>query len=730
MKGLEQVIATFREEAADRLDEVEEALLALESAPGEEGLVDRIFRAIHTVKGSSGMFGLDAISSFAHEVEAAFEHVRSGRLPVTRTLIDLSLTATDLIRTMLAAPEQPVPADRDRIVAGFRALAPDAAPAKPAAATAKVEGAAPAKAAAAPAKAAAPAVAYRVRFRPGRDLLRDGTNPALLLGELRDLGPSEGVFEILADTTAIPPLDEIDPEACYASWEAVLTTSRGVDAIRDVFIFVEDRCELKIEAIEVASEADAKDKKLGEILVERGDVTQGQLKEALASQKRIGEILEEKGFVAPAAVRAAAIEQQVVRQANAKRQTSAAESTSSIRVAAERLDDLVDLVGELVIAQARLGEIAGRREDPELASVAEDIARLSADLRDNTLSVRMIPIGTTFSRFNRLVRDLAAELGKDIELVTEGADTELDKTVIERLGDPLVHLIRNSCDHGLEVAERRIATGKPARGKVRLAAYHAGRNVIVEIQDDGAGLDGAAIRAKAVERGLIEPDAKLPEAELFGLIFLPGFSTAKTVSNVSGRGVGMDVVKRSIDALRGSIEIESKRGAGTTIRITLPLTLAIIEGLLVAVGDASYVLPMSLVEECVELTREDVERAHGNQVTPVRGELVPYLRLRDWFRVPGEEPPIEQITIVTAGGMRFGLVVDRVIGQHQTVIKALGAIYAGVKGISGATILGDGTVALIVDVPALLRAVTEQGQRGAAGRRRRRPARCPIPEPG
>ncbi len=696
MKGLEQVIATFREEAADRLDEVEEGLLELESAPGETALIDRIFRAIHTVKGSSGMFGLDAVSSFAHEVEAAFEHVRSGRLAVTRPLIDLSLTATDLIRTMLAAPDQPLPADRERIVAGFRALSPGGAPAP-----AKPKGATPV----APSAAATPVSvtpAYRVRFRPGRDLLRDGTNPTLLLRELRDLGPCE----IVADTTAIPALDDIDPEACYASWEAVLTTSRGVDAIRDVFIFVEDRCELKIEPIEVAS--DAEGKKLGEILVERGDVTQGQLKEALASQKRIGEILQEKGFVAPAAVRAAAIEQQVVRQANAKRQAPAVENTSSIRVAAERLDDLVDLVGELVIAQARLAEIAGRREDPELSTVAEDIARLSADLRDNTLSVRMIPIGTTFNRFNRLVRDLAAELGKDIELHTEGADTELDKTVIERLGDPLVHLIRNSCDHGLEVAERRIAAGKPARGKVRLAAYHAGRNVIVEIQDDGAGLDGDAIRAKAVERGLIEPDAKLSQTELFGLIFLPGFSTAKAVSNVSGRGVGMDVVKRSIDALRGSIEIESTRGTGTTMRITLPLTLAIIEGLLVTVGDASYVLPMSLVEECVELTRDDVDRAHGNRVMPVRGELVPYLRLRDWFQAAGEEPPIEQITIVTAGGMRFGLVVDRVIGQHQTVLKALGAIYAGVKGISGATILGDGTVALIVDVPALLRAATEQ----------------------
>jgi two-component system chemotaxis sensor kinase CheA len=320
----------------------------------------------------------------------------------------------------------------------------------------------------------------------------------------------------------------------------------------------------------------------------------------------------------------------------------------------------------------------------------------------------MIPIGTTFNKFNRLVRDLSTELHKDMELCTEGAETELDKTVIERLGDPLVHLIRNSCDHGIEVPAVRVAAGKPARATVRLAAYHAGRNVIVEIQDDGAGLDGEAIRAKAIERGLIEAGAKLSEHDLFNLILLPGFSTAKTVSNVSGRGVGMDVVKRSIEALRGSIEIESVRGAGTTIRITLPLTLAIIEGLMVAVGDASYVLPMSLIEECVELTRADVARANGNRVTPVRGELVPYLRLRDWFQVAGQEPPIEQIAIVTAGGLRVGLVVDHVIGQHQTVIKALGAMYAGVKGISGATIRGDGTVALIIDVPALLRAASSR----------------------
>jgi two-component system chemotaxis sensor kinase CheA len=315
----------------------------------------------------------------------------------------------------------------------------------------------------------------------------------------------------------------------------------------------------------------------------------------------------------------------------------------------------------------------------------------------------MVPIGTTFGRFKRLVRDLSAELGKEIDLQTDGAETELDKTVIERLGDPLVHLIRNSCDHGIEAPAVRQAAGKPGRGTVHLSAFHTGPNVFIEIRDDGAGLDADSIRQKAIERGLLSPDAHPSPAEIYKLIFLPGLSTAKTLSNVSGRGVGMDVVKRSIDGLRGSVEVQSTLGVGTTIRLRLPLTLAIIEGMLVTVGDTSYVLPMSLVEECVELTQEDLERSHGNQMATVRGELVPYLRLREWFGVPGDRPSIEQIIIASTDGCRFGFVVDAVIGQHQTVIKTLGRMCREVEGLSGATILGDGRVALIVDVSALIR---------------------------
>jgi two-component system chemotaxis sensor kinase CheA len=716
MNVLDVSMATFREEAAERLAEAESSLLELKGAPESAELVDCIFRALHTVKGASAMVGLEAISTLAHDIEAVFAKIREGRLAAETDVVNLSLAGLDVIRAMVADPTLALSPAEQATLGELRALGgrdeakPEGTatagaivffPDDPSSATEGAEATVSSSLQGSPEPET-----YRIRFRPRANLLKEGGDLRQVFAELAALGSCE----LVADVSAIPALETMDPGACYVAWDMLVTTNRGADAVRDVFLLVEEGAELRIEPLDLTdAAASGGPKRFGEILLERGDLTTGQLNEALASKKRIGDVLLEKGYVTPAAVKAAALEQKV-RRAQAESRAAAAPASATVRVAAERLDELVDLVGELVIAQARLVQIAAHRDDPELATVAEDLARLSSELRDSTLSVRMVPIGTTFSRFNRLVHDLAGELGKDIELETRGAETELDKTVIERLTDPLMHLIRNSCDHGIEAPAVRVAAGKPARATVTLSAYHAGRHVVVEIRDDGAGLDLEAIRARAIEKNLIDPGAVLSESEITGLIFLPGFSTAKVVSNVSGRGVGMDVVKRSIEALRGTVEIESQRGQGTCIRITLPLTLAIIEGLLVRVGTASYVLPMSLVEECVELTRADVARANGNRVTPVRGELVPYLRLRDWFQVEGDGPAIEQITIVTAGGFRCGLVVDHVVGQHQTVIKSLGNMYAGVKGISGATILGNGDVALIVDVPILLRAATHQGQ--------------------
>ncbi len=689
MTSLDQFAASYREEAAERLHELEATLLELETRSEDADLVARAFRALHTIKGSGAMFGFDDIASFTHELETVFDLIRQGEVKVTKELVSLALEAKDLIRAMLDGTIAEGDATRERLVAAFRQRVPSTLE-KPT----RVDEAAHHQVPDGPVRT------YRVRFRPPAEILQDGTNPLGLLAELCSLGHCK----VMALTSDIPRLEELSPEACYVAWDAILTTSKSADDIRDLFIFVEDRSDLRIEEIDdCTEEVEGSYKKLGEILVARRDLTTEELVETLGEQKRIGDLLAEKGLVTPEAVQAAVVEQAVVREQHAKRDgQTPSDAASSIRVAAEKLDDLVDLVGELVICQARLTRIASQRDDPELLSISEDIDRLSAALRDSTLDVRMVAIGTTFGRFKRLVRDLSAELDKEIDLVTEGAETELDKTVIERLADPLVHLIRNSCDHGIEAPAARRAAGKPARGTVRLAARHSGASVLIEIHDDGAGLDAAAIRAKAVERGLLEPEAKLPEKELWSLIFLPGFSTARQVSSLSGRGVGMDAVKRSIEALRGTVEVESVRGSGTTIRIKLPLTLAIIEGLLVEVGEASYVLPLSIVEECVELTRADVERAHGARLATVRGELVPYLRLRELFAVADERPAIEQIAITSVEGTRYGLVMDRVIGQHQTVIKSLGRMYRGVKGLSGATILGDGTVALIVDVPALL----------------------------
>lgn len=683
----------FREEAYELLTELESSLLELEERPTDEEVIGRVFRAMHTIKGSGAMFGFDDISHFTHEVETVFDLVRKGKLSVTKELVNLTLSARDRIRAMLDADGLDGPdgvVANEQVVAGLKKLASG--------------GAAPAVAA----KAAAPtpwivpvglSATFRIRFRPPKDMLLCGGNPAILLAELRGLGSAR----VIAMTSEIPSLDAIVPEECFIAWDVIVTTDKGIDAIRDVFMFVEDGSDLQITVIEREDETDedAVPKRLGEILVERGDVDPNAIVAVLGKQRRIGDLLIEAGVTDNARVQSAVAEQQILKEVHEKRQST--EAASSIRVPAEKLDYLVNLVGELVTVQARLSQAAAQRHaDVEIGAIAEEVERLTWELRDQAMNVRMMPIGTMFSKFKRLVRDLSNELSKNIEMTTEGAETELDKTVLERINDPLVHLIRNSIDHGIELPADRIAAGKSAHGTVHLSAVHSGANVLISIKDDGKGLDKDAIRQKGIERGLITAGVDLSDKELYGLILLPGFSTAKKVTSVSGRGVGMDVVKRAIDSLRGSIEIKSELGVGSTITIKLPLTLAIIDGLLVKISTDFFVLPLSAIEECIELTREESEKADGRALTVVRDELVPYVRLRDRFFVTGDRPDIEQIVIVAVDGNRIGLVVDKVIGEHQTVIKSLGRVYRDTEGLSGATILGDGTVALILDVNRLV----------------------------
>ena len=679
----------YRAEAYELLTELETSLLALEEAPCDGELIGRVFRALHTIKGSGAMAGFDDIAEFTHDMETVFDLVRNNQVCVSKTLIDLALRAGDQIRSMLEDSDAGAAACTSaaaEIANAFKELIP------------KVEE---------PVEKAAPTPegdaeeaekTFRIHFRPDREIFSYGANPILLLNELRQMGKCC----VVAHTEAIPDLEELDPEECHLAWDVILTTRHGANAIKDVFIFVEDECELEIQVIDEPGR-DGEAKKIGEILLDRGLVSRGDLQEALGSQKRIGELLVDKGLVEASMIESGLAEQEHLKAVRGKQFKE--EQTSSIRVRAEKLDTLVDLVGEMVTVQARLSQTAASMDNAELLSIAEEVERLTAELRDNTMSIRMLPIGTTFNKFNRLVRDLSGELGKEVQLTTDGGETELDKTVIERLNDPLVHLIRNCIDHGIEAPETRAAAGKAREGTVQLSAMHSGASVLIRIADDGAGLDVEAIRAKAVERGLIAAEMELPEKDIFSLIFAPGFSTAGKITSVSGRGVGMDVVKRSLDALRGSIDISSRRGVGTTITLKLPLTLAIVDGLLVQVRDGRFVLPLSTVEECVELTREDVARAHGRHITRVRGEIVPYIRLRERFAINGAAPEVEQIVITESAGGKVGLVVDKVIGEHQTVIKNIGKVFRNVDELSGATILGDGTVALIIDVHKLVQRV-------------------------
>jgi two-component system chemotaxis sensor kinase CheA len=610
------------------------------------------------------MFGFDRVAAFTHEFETAFERVRKGEVPPSHELIAVALAAKDHIRSLIERPEEADAAIGEAILHKLRqSVAPLGAPAAPAIV---------------PAERAAPTgpTTYRIFIRLPVNALANGTNPLLLLDELRALG----TCRIVALADAVPPLDEAEPDGCYLRWEAVLATDRPSAAIEEVFLFVLDDMELRIEA-----------------------ANGGPAPAATTAP------------VPPAPSSAAAEKAPLRRDAENAREN--AKTGTSLRVQAERLDELMDRVGELVIAQARLTQLATSIDDLHIKSIAEEVERLTAGLRDTTMGIRMVPIGSLFGRFRRLVHDLSRDLGKEVELTTVGEETELDKTVIERLADPLVHLIRNAVDHGIEAPDQRLAAGKPRAGHVKLVARHAGAEVLVSVVDDGRGLDRDRIRAKAEEQGLLAAGAQIADAELYQYLFHPGFSTAREISAISGRGVGMDVVKRTIEGLRGKIDVTTTPGHGSEMRLRLPLTLAIIDGLLVRVGKGRYAIPLSAVEECVELSTTDDARSQGRSFLNVRGDLVPFIRLRELFDVTAPPDPHQKVVIVAAGDLRVGLVVDQIIGSHQTVIKSLSKLHADVATFSGATILGDGTVALILDIAHLVEAGQAREERSRAAQR-------------
>ncbi|MBN2715385.1 MAG: chemotaxis protein CheA, partial [Deltaproteobacteria bacterium] len=676
---------TFIAEAEDLLSEIEECVLDIENNPNDMDAINRLFRAMHTIKGSGAMFGFDNLAAFTHHVETALDFVREGKLRVTTRLIDMILSSRDHIKAMLDQ-EQGGPAVRasrtDELIKIIESLVPHKLKEER-----TIESIMPSML---PQTPTPNETAFRISVKPHPNIYAFGMDPMLLIDELRGLGESTvSVF-----TDKVPSIENLEEETCYLYWNVVLFTQYDINAVRDVFIFVEDDCDISIDDI---TDEIQEVPKIGEILVEKGDTTKDAVAEALRRQTKIGDLLTTSGGVTKEKVKAALKEQKTLEQKKLSTQKE------SVRVPADKLDHLVNLVGEMVIVQAQLASISGTLQNQKLQTTVEEIERLTGELRDVALSVRMMPIGTTFARFRRLVRDLSNDMNKEINLETIGAETELDKTVLDKLGDPLIHMIRNSIDHGIELPDERIALGKSAQGTIRLSARHRGAKVVISIEDDGKGLNTEVILKKAIEKGLIAPDSELSTREIYNLILQPGFSTAEKVSNVSGRGVGMDVVKKQIDALRGSIEIKSRQGSGTTIELSLPLTLAIIDGLLVEVNSEKFVIPVQTVEECLELTEESKAFKESRNVLQIRGELVPFIRLRDFFGVHAQREGIEEAVVVELEDSKVGLVVDKVLGDHQTVIKSLGHMYRNVTGVSGATIMGDGNVALIIDVPSLTR---------------------------
>lgn len=674
---------TFIEEAYERLSELESSLMELENNPHDMEMIGSVFRAMHTIKGSGGMFGFDDIVSFTHGIETVFDYIREGKIPVTKEIITNTLSACDQIRLMVEEES----ADKttvDKLVNFFSEILPDESGDKKTQAPENLFDTQQREA------------SYRIRFKPPHEIFATGIRPRLLMDELKELGEAK----IIPQPDAVPPIDELDPESCYLYWDIFLRTSMGENAIKDVFIFIEDESEISITEIDSEdTDYDEECKKLGEILIEKKDLAAEDLNNVLSKQKRLGELLVDSSVIDHRKIESALEEQKQIKQNREKRKNQV--KLTSIRVGSEKLDSLVDLVGELVTMQARLKQYAAMDGSKELKSISEEAERLTADLRDNAMSMRMLPIGTTFNKFKRLVRDLSESLGKDVELATEGGDTELDKTVIESLDDPMVHIIRNCIDHGIESPDDREKAGKARQGKVNLSATHSGDSVIIKITDDGAGLDSEAILAKARSRGIIGPETELTEKEIFSLIFEPGFSTAKEITDVSGRGVGMDVVRKNLENLRGSVDIESKKGRGTCISLKLPLTLAIIDGLLVDIGREYYVIPLSTVEKCVELTRKEADLARERSIMNYMGKAVPYLNMRDIFETPGDRPEIEKVVFNEVNGEIVGLGVDRLVGQSQIVIKKMSKVYEDIKNFSGATVLGDGTVALVIDIPQI-----------------------------
>ena len=740
---LTQFHDAFFEESFEALDSMEAALLKLDIGAPDKELINTIFRVAHSIKGGSATFGFSDIASFTHSLETMLDELRSGGMQVTLAMSDLLLKSVDVMRAMLRAVQQKQPINSQRVSdlqfdLELMIAQKNSAPAVASLAVSPPAAPAPVVAAPAPAPAQAPVAVvsqrWEILFRPYPELFARGNDPLRMMRELAELGE----LESNADVSALPAFADLEPQSCYLAWNLVLTGDVAENAIRQVFEWAEGDCDLQIKLADggpqAASPATIEDSTSEAVAV----TSAGAVASPVAAELATAPAIAVPAASAPAVTTAAAAPSEAAapvtaasvaavpvmaapaapaavapQKADGGASVATVADSGSIRVSVEKIDELMNTVGELVITQAMLSQLGSKLEGPTAEKLRGGLAQLERNMRElqeSVMRVRMLPINVVFSRFPRMVRDLAQRLGKQVELKLTGEQTELDKTVLEKIGDPLVHLVRNSIDHGIESPDKRAAAGKPASGTVHLDACHRGGNIAVEVSDDGGGLDKDRILAKARDRGLVGPNDVLTDEQVYDLIFLPGFSTAEKTTDVSGRGVGMDVVRRNIKELGGKIELRSDYGKGSKTIITLPLTLAIVDGQSVSVGSETYIVPLISIVESMQLKAADVSRLSGRgEVFSFRGFYLPIVRLYEIFGVEPHTKVLDEGLVVVAEGeghQRIGLFVDDLLGQQQVVIKSLEANYGHVEGVSGATILGDGSVALILDIPGLIRAMS------------------------
>ncbi len=698
---MDDLSASFVNEAHELLENLEEALLKLEDHPEDEEQINTAFRVMHSLKGTGAMFGFEELSAFTHEMESLYDLVRTGKRKADRQLIDFTFKSIDLIRQLLEKPEDPGTRELKNellkeLSAKFKqAATPSGTPGE----------APPQKAVKTPPQK--PAATWHIRFEPHREILQNGTRPLYLLDELAEAGKLKSFLH----TENIPDFEHLIAENVYVWWDLLLVTDKDENFIRDVFIFVEDESHIEIRKVAdddllSPDQAEQVMKNLGLEEAITAEKLETFVRKMAAAENRQSKNLPEKETTPSSSPVPEKEKAKTVSTGKPpgtpgpikEKTVSPPELQETVRVSSAKLDDLLDIISELVTTQARLLHYSQKHDDPELQNITEAYEKLSRRLRENALDMRLIPIYTILIRFKRLIRDLSSKLNKQVTLQTTGTETELDKSIIEKLYDPLMHIIRNSIDHGIEPSRERIQAGKPPKGLIRIDTSYSGANVKIKVTDDGRGMSDELLKNTAIRKGLILPDQEISHKELLQMIFLPGFTTSQKVSNVSGRGVGMDVVKKNIEELRGTIEIDTEKGKGTAITIILPLTLSIIDGLLVYIGPNRYLIPIENVKRIYPVTRKEIEKTLNRVITKDKKQI-PFVDLVQEFKETDTVDRNQEMYLVVTdyGSEEMGFVIHSIVGKYQAVIKPLSHIVQKQEIFSGASILGDGGIALVID---------------------------------